>query len=131
VRVTFTDGFDGLAGLFARRKKLAWTSSRTADGKSQIFLANASTPPCVTIGQKDLRFSIAVRLRSRPAFFPSGEKTGNPSKPSVNVTRTGSRVPQHPTRKSSKLPNPSLLAVKITNGQKDENRAPTTWPRNQ
>lgn len=39
VRVTFTDGFDGLPVFSPDGTKLAWTSSRTADGKSQIFLA--------------------------------------------------------------------------------------------
>jgi len=40
VRVTFTDGFDGLPVFSPDGTKLAWTSSRTADGKSQIFLAD-------------------------------------------------------------------------------------------
>jgi Tol biopolymer transport system component len=40
VRVTFTDGFDGLPVFSPDGKKLAWTSARTADGKSQIFLAD-------------------------------------------------------------------------------------------
>lgn len=40
VRVTFTDGFDGLPVFSPDGLKLAWTSSRTADGKSQIFLAD-------------------------------------------------------------------------------------------
>jgi Tol biopolymer transport system component len=40
VRVTFTDGFDGLPVFSPDGAKLAWTSSRTADGKSQIFLAD-------------------------------------------------------------------------------------------
>jgi len=40
VRVTFTDGFDGLPVFSPDGTKLAWTSSRTADGKSQIFIAD-------------------------------------------------------------------------------------------
>lgn len=39
VRVTFTDGFDGLPVFSPDGKTLAWTSGRTADGKSQIFTA--------------------------------------------------------------------------------------------
>ena len=40
VRVTFTDGFDGLPVFSPDGKKLSWTSGRTSDGKSQIFLAD-------------------------------------------------------------------------------------------
>ncbi len=39
VRVTFTDGFDGLPVFSPDGKRLAWTSGRTADTKAQIFLA--------------------------------------------------------------------------------------------
>src|SRR5262245_6885344 len=40
VRVTFTDGFDGLPVFSPDGKQLCWTSGRTADGKSQLFLAS-------------------------------------------------------------------------------------------
>ncbi len=40
VRVTFTDGFDGLPVFAPDGKRLSWTSGRTSDGKSQIFLAS-------------------------------------------------------------------------------------------
>jgi Tol biopolymer transport system component len=40
VRVTFTDGFDGLPVFSPDGKKLAWTSARTSDGKSQLFIAD-------------------------------------------------------------------------------------------
>jgi Tol biopolymer transport system component len=40
VRVTFTDGFDGLPVFSPDGKRLAWTSNRGADGKSQIHLAD-------------------------------------------------------------------------------------------
>ncbi|PYK60661.1 MAG: peptidase M28 [Verrucomicrobia bacterium] len=39
VRVTFTDGFDGLPVFSPDGKKLCWSSNRTMDGKSQLFLA--------------------------------------------------------------------------------------------
>jgi Tol biopolymer transport system component len=40
VRVTYTDGFDGLPVFSPDGKQLCWTTVRTADGKSQLFLAN-------------------------------------------------------------------------------------------
>lgn len=40
VRVTFTDGFDGLPVFDPVGARLAWTAGRTGDGKSQLFLAN-------------------------------------------------------------------------------------------
>jgi Tol biopolymer transport system component len=40
VRVTFTDGFDGLPVFSPDGKQLCWTSGRTSDGKSQIFIGD-------------------------------------------------------------------------------------------
>lgn len=40
VRVTTTDGFDGLPVFTPDGKKLAWTTGRTANGQSQIFMAD-------------------------------------------------------------------------------------------
>ena len=40
VRVTYTDGFDGLPVFTPDGKKLSWTSGRTAGGQSQIFIAD-------------------------------------------------------------------------------------------
>lgn len=39
VRITTTDGFDGLPVFTPDGKSLTWTSTRTADKKSQIFIA--------------------------------------------------------------------------------------------
>ncbi|MGI9429687.1 MAG: M20/M25/M40 family metallo-hydrolase [Bythopirellula sp.] len=39
VRVTNTDGFDGLPAFTPDGTQLCWTSNRTADGQSQLFLA--------------------------------------------------------------------------------------------
>ena len=40
VRITDTDGFDGLASFTPDGKKLTWTTNRTPKKKSQIFLAD-------------------------------------------------------------------------------------------
>ena len=40
VRVTFTDGFDGLASFSPDGQRLTWTSNRTEGGDSQLFLAD-------------------------------------------------------------------------------------------
>ncbi len=40
VRVTSSDGFDGLPVFSSDGSKISWTSNRTADKKSQIFLAD-------------------------------------------------------------------------------------------
>jgi len=40
VRVTFTDGFDGLPVFSPDGEQLCWTSQRTDDKKSQLFIAN-------------------------------------------------------------------------------------------
>jgi Tol biopolymer transport system component len=40
VRVTYTDGFDGLPVFSPDGTKLCWTSGRTAEGQSQLFMAN-------------------------------------------------------------------------------------------
>lgn len=39
VRVTYTDGFDGLPAFTPDGNELAWTSGRTESGQSQLFLA--------------------------------------------------------------------------------------------
>ncbi|MBN2173551.1 MAG: PD40 domain-containing protein, partial [Bacteroidales bacterium] len=40
VRVTYTDGFDGLPVFSPDGKKLVWTSSRTSGGNAQLFIAD-------------------------------------------------------------------------------------------
>lgn len=40
VRITFTEGFDGLPVFSPDGKKMAWTTNRTSDKKSQLYIAN-------------------------------------------------------------------------------------------
>jgi len=44
VRATFTDGFDGLPVFSPEGARLCWTSGRTGDGKSQLFMAKWNHP---------------------------------------------------------------------------------------
>ena len=44
VRVTYTDGFDGLPVFSPDGGRLCWTTGRTSDGKSQLFLAKWNHP---------------------------------------------------------------------------------------
>jgi Tol biopolymer transport system component len=63
VRVTFTEGFDGLPVFSPEGTRLAWTSGRTSDTKPQIFLADwnhaaalealKEAPPRQTAGNRD------------------------------------------------------------------------------
>ena len=69
VRITHTDGFDGLPVFTPDGKKLCWTSNRTSEKKSQLFIASwdhdaalealrgsASSP---AISQEDLKAHVA------------------------------------------------------------------------
>ena len=54
------------------------------------------------------------KLRELAAWYREfAEKTGNPSNPSVSVTRTGSCLPSASARNNSKLEKPNLLEVKM------------------
>lgn len=44
VRVTFTDGFDGLPVFSPGGRRICWTSNRTGDNKSQLFIADWNHP---------------------------------------------------------------------------------------
>lgn len=65
VRVTTTAGFDGLASFSPDGKKLTWTSNRTADKTSQIFLCDWN----------DSAARAALKLGSTPAAAPDFAKS--------------------------------------------------------
>ena len=85
VRVTFTDGFDGLPTFSPDGRRISWTSGRTADGSSQLFLADwnhdgaraalAAAPVRAGVADED-------RLRRMVEFLASdeleGRMTGSP-----------------------------------------------------
>lgn len=56
VRVTFTDGFDGLPVFSPDSAQLSWTSNRTGDGKSQVFLGKWNHPAALkALGESPAR----------------------------------------------------------------------------
>ena len=85
VRVTFTDGFDGLASFSPDGRRISWTSSRTADGSSQLFIANWNHDGArAALAAAPARAAAAddVRLRRMVEFLASdkleGRMTGSP-----------------------------------------------------
>ncbi|HAM72817.1 MAG TPA: peptidase M28 [Verrucomicrobiales bacterium] len=62
VRVTHTDGFDGLPVFSPDGRKLSWTSNRTPDAQSQIFLADWNHEAAL------------AALESSPPRIPGGAK---------------------------------------------------------
>src|SRR5205085_9583298 len=115
VRVTFTPGFDGLPVFSPDGKKLCWTSGRTSDGKSQLFLADwndeaaraalgaapkraqtsAAASPSPKAGVTDPGYSVEITandLRKEVAGLADeqreGRMTGSPG-PEANAARPG------------------------------------------
>jgi Tol biopolymer transport system component len=75
VRVTYTDGFDGLPVFSPDGKKLCWTTGRTSDGKSQLFLADWNDQAALqALAQAPLRGAAAPAAKvdgSSPAAAPA------------------------------------------------------------
>jgi hypothetical protein len=68
VRITTTDGFDGLPVFAPDGKRLSWTSNRTADKKSQLFLADWNHPAALkAIGDAPARTRRADELQAQEA----------------------------------------------------------------
>ncbi len=76
VRVTHTDGFDGLPVFLPDGKQLSWTSNRTPEKRSQIFLgvwndAEARRRLGLSDGGEDKAAAIAAAENSSPSFSPA------------------------------------------------------------
>jgi hypothetical protein len=90
VRVTFTDGFDGLPVFSPKGDKLCWTSNRTADNKSQLFmadwnhqaaldaLAKAPNRTAATATTATSNTTNVVTAKSTPASDPAKETALSP-----------------------------------------------------
>ena len=75
VRVTYTEGFDGLPVFLPDGQRLAWTSNRTAEKRSQIFMGtwnDAEARRRLGLDETDDRKEgIAAAKESTPEFSPT------------------------------------------------------------
>jgi Tol biopolymer transport system component len=87
VRVTFTDGFDGLPVFSPDGKKLSWTSGRTAGGASQIFTADWN----------DAAARKALKLDQPGTRNTEHEETGHPDPANTSAEIRAEDMKQHVT----------------------------------
>lgn len=78
VRVTHTDGFDGLPVFLPDGKRLSWTSNRTESKQSQVFMADWSDSRARELlglagpsGSEDRNAALAAADASSPEFSPA------------------------------------------------------------
>jgi Tol biopolymer transport system component len=94
VRVTFTDGFDGLPVFSPDGTKLAWTSARTADKKSQIFIANWNHEAALAaLENAPLRQSASTQKSA--ATIPTGSLFASPTNPATTTATSKIVIPNH------------------------------------
>jgi Tol biopolymer transport system component/Zn-dependent M28 family amino/carboxypeptidase len=89
VRVTFTDGFDGLPVFSPDGKQLCWTAGRTSDGKSQLFLGNWNHDAALkTISQSPRAGQSPAPSHSttaQPGATPSPLQSERPGTPEITA----------------------------------------------
>ena len=78
VRVTTTDGFDGLPVFLPDGNRISWTSTRTASKQSQIFMANWNDAMARSLlgldgslTDEDTSAALAAAESSDPGFVPT------------------------------------------------------------
>ncbi len=81
VRVTHTDGFDGLPVFSPDGKQLCWTTGRTADGKSQLFLANWNNEAALKAIADSPRAGQSATPSASVVATPAEAPPGSPSTP--------------------------------------------------
>lgn len=87
VRVTFTDGFDGLPVFSPDGKQLCWTTARTSDGKPQLFLANWNHEAALKILSQSPRAGQSpASAAAQPAATPSPSRSEHRGTPEITAT---------------------------------------------
>ena len=96
VRVTDTDGFDGLASFSPDGRQLTWTSNRNAQKQSQIYVANWNHAAALEALQHGTRRAPSPRkpenitLADDPVAPLRAERTSEPSDPDeIQATESG------------------------------------------
>ncbi len=86
IRVTFTEGFDGLPVFSPDGKKLCWTSGRTTDGKSQLFLGDWShSAALAAVKAAPTRSTPSSSIRGNEAQTSNSEPKTPNSKPKESL----------------------------------------------
>lgn len=77
VRVTYTDGFDGLPVFLPEGERLSWTSTRTKEKQSQIFMGDWNDAHARELlgldsgSSDDLKAAVASAENTSPEFSPT------------------------------------------------------------
>ncbi len=97
VRVTYTDGFDGLPVFLPDGETLSWTSNRTAQKRSQIFMGNWDDAEARRLlgldGGSDLEAAKVAAEASTPDFSPAdvGRHVDYLTRPELGGRLTGTQ----------------------------------------
>ncbi|GDY19323.1 TolB protein [Verrucomicrobiota bacterium] len=88
VRITYTDGFDGLPVFSPDGKKLCWTANRTTDGKSQLFLADWNHDAALAaLASASARTDGKPALTDPHAHVHAPADSTKPAAPALDVTQ--------------------------------------------
>ena len=75
VRVTHTEGFDGLAAFSPDGKKISWSAKRSTDGTTQIFLADWDDKEARRLLGLAKKRAATSPAQTKPEYAPDIQKT--------------------------------------------------------